>query len=88
MEHLMSETSRRNFLAVTGAGVAGAAVVGVGAGAADAVTRRRSDAASESVVAYVPDHTSGVVHLMVGEREVIVDDRDLVVRLLNAAGGR
>jgi hypothetical protein len=84
----MSETSRRKFLAATGAGVAGAAVVGVSGGTAEAVTRRRSDAATESVVAYVPDHTSGVVHLMVGDREVIVDDRDLVARILNAAGGR
>jgi predicted ThiF/HesA family dinucleotide-utilizing enzyme len=88
MEHLMSETSRRKFLAATGAGVAGAAVVGVSGGAAEAVTRRGAHAADEPVVAYVPDHTSGVVHLMVGERELIVDDRDLVARILNAAGGR
>jgi hypothetical protein len=67
--------------------VAGAAVVGVSGGAAEAVTRRHQDAATEPVVAFVPDHTSGVVHLMVGEREVIVDDRDLVTRIVNAAGG-
>ena len=84
----MSETSRRKFLAATGAGVAGAAVVGVSGGAAEAVTRRRGDAATEPVVAYVPDHRSGVVHLMVGDREAIVDDQDLVTRILNAAGGR
>jgi hypothetical protein len=88
MEHRMSETSRRKFLAATGAGVAGAAVVGVTGGSADAVTRRHAHAADEPVVAYVPDHTSGVVHLMVGEHEVIVDDRDLAARILNAAGGR
>ena len=84
----MSETSRRKFLAATSAGVAGAAVVGISGGGAEAATRRRADAADEPVVAYVPDHTSGVVHLMVGEREVIVDDKDLVARILNAAGGK
>jgi hypothetical protein len=84
----MSDTSRRKFLAVTGAGVAGAAVVGVSGGSAEAVTRRHTNAATDAVVAYVPDHTSGVVHLMVGEREVIVDDHDLVTRILNAAGGK
>jgi hypothetical protein len=84
----MSETSRRKFLAATSAGVAGAAVVGVTGGPAEAVTRRHAHAAAEPVVAYVPDHTSGVVHLMVGEREVIVDDHDLAARILNAAGGR
>jgi hypothetical protein len=84
----MSDTSRRKFLAATGAGVAGAAVVGVSGGSAEAVTRRHKHAATDPVVAYVPDHTSGVVHLMVGEREVIVDDRDLVARILNAAGGQ
>jgi hypothetical protein len=84
----MNDTSRRKFLAATGAGVAGAAVVGMSGGAAEAVTRKHPGAAKAPVVAYVPDHTAGVVHLMVGEREVIVDDRDLVARILNAAGGR
>jgi hypothetical protein len=43
--------------------------------------------AKESVVAYVEDHRSGRLRLMVGEREVVVHDRDLVTRILNAAGG-
>jgi hypothetical protein len=29
-----------------------------------------------------------VVRLLVGEREVVVRDRDLVTRILNAAGGQ
>jgi hypothetical protein len=37
-------------------------------------------------VAYVSDATSGELTLLVGEREVVVHDRDLVNRLLNAAG--
>jgi hypothetical protein len=82
----MSETSRRKFLAPTSAGVAAGAVVGMTGGAAQAATSRRHDAATEPVVAYVQDPRAGVLHLMVGEREVIVEDHDLVARILNAAG--
>ncbi len=84
----MSDTSRRKFLAATGAGVAAGAVVGVGGGAAQAATARHGHAATEAVVAYVQDPKAGVLHLMVGEREVIVEDHDLVARILNAAGGK
>jgi hypothetical protein len=85
----MSDTSRRKFLAVAGVGVA-AGTVAATTGTAVAVAgeaRRRSDAAQESVVAYVKDHRSSELRLMVGEREVVVHDRDLVNRILNAAGG-
>jgi hypothetical protein len=84
----MSDTSRRKFLATTGAGVAAGAVVGLGGGTAQAATVRGKDAATDPVVAYVQDPKAGVLHLMVGEREVIVEDHDLVARILNAAGGR
>jgi hypothetical protein len=84
----MSETSRRKFLAATGAGVAGVTVVGVAGGTAQAATARRKNAATEPVVAYVPEPKAGVLHLMVGQREVIVEDHDLVARILNAAGGQ
>ena len=82
----MSETSRRGFLAATGAGVAAGAVV-AGADGAQAAASQRADAAQETVVAYVKDHRLSEVRLLVGEREVVVQDRDLVVRILNAAGG-
>jgi anaerobic selenocysteine-containing dehydrogenase len=82
----MSDTSRRKFLAVAGAGTA-AGAVGLTASTAAAATRR-PDAAQEAVVAYVADHRSSEVRLMVGEREVVVHDRDLAVRILNAAGGK
>jgi hypothetical protein len=39
------------------------------------------------VVAYVEHHFSNRVHLMVGEREIVVHDPDLAARILNAAGG-
>ena len=84
----MGDTSRRKFLAAAGAGTAATAVVGLSGGAADAATRRGSNAATEPVVAYVEDPKAGVLHLMVGDREVIVEDHDLVARILNAAGGK
>ena len=84
----MSETDRRTFLAVAGAGTA-AGVIGLTAGPAAARTTRRHDSsATESVVAYVEDPTSDEVVLMVGDDEVVVHDLDLVNRLLNAAGGQ
>jgi hypothetical protein len=84
----MSETSRRQILAATGAGVA-AGTVGLTMGPAQAgEARRTTSSARESVVAYVEDHGSDTLRLMVGEREVVVHDRDLVARILNAAGGK
>ena len=83
----MSDTSRRKLLAVTGASVA-AGTVGLAMGPAEAAEARRSGtSARESVVAYVHDHRSNEVRLMVGEREIVVHDRDLATRILNAAGG-
>ena len=83
----MSETNRRKFLAAAGAGAA-AGVVGMTAGPAFAGSSVRSDkAARETVVAYVEDHHGSTVTLLIGEREVVVQDRDLVTRILNAAGG-
>ena len=84
----MSETNRRKFLAAAGAGAA-AGVVGITAGPAFAAgPARSSTAAKETVVAYVEDHQGSTVTLLVGEREVVVHDRDLVTRILNAAGGQ
>jgi hypothetical protein len=84
----MSDTSRRKLLAVTGASVA-AGTVGMTMGPAQAAEARRSGtSAQESVVAYVHDHRSSEVRLMVGEREIVVHDRELATRILNAAGGR
>jgi hypothetical protein len=84
----MSDTSRRKLLAVGGASVA-AGTVGLAVGPAQAAEAQRSrTSAQESVVAYVHDHRSHEVRLMVGEKEIVVHDRDLATRILNAAGGR
>lgn len=83
----MSDTSRRRFLGVAGAGAAAAgATVLVPSAASAAQTRLHGRSARSSVVAYVADATSDEVTLMVDEREVVLRDRDLVHRLLNAAG--
>jgi hypothetical protein len=83
----MSDTSRRKFLAVAGAGVAAGTVAATTGTAMAGETRRERGAAQEGVVAYVQDHRSSELRLMVGEREIVVRDRDLVNRILNAAGG-
>ena len=86
----MSDTSRRKFLAAAGVGAAGTVgLTGISgsAEAASAEATRGQNSAKQPVVAYVEHHFSDRVHLMVGEREIVVHDRDLATRILNAAGG-
>lgn len=83
----MSEPTRRNFLIASGAGAAVgmvAAVPGVaGAGTADASATLPPDATD--LMAHVADPSTGTLTLYVGEREILVHDRDLVARLARAA---
>ncbi len=81
----MSDTSRRKFLAATGvtAAAGGAALVG----AAPATAAPSAKAARGRVLALVDDARGDTVTFLVGEDEVVVRDRDLVTRILNAAGG-
>lgn len=83
-------------MAAAGAGAATVGTVALTGGQASAAkataaagqgVQRSRNAASESVVAYVENPAAGVLRLMVGDREVVVDDADLVTRILNAAGG-
>ena len=82
----MNDTSRRKFLAVAGAGAA-ASAAGIAVPAAAGAVTRKANAATEPVVAFVENPLSGVVTLMLDGREVVVEDHDLVARILNAAGG-
>ncbi|HEX5535039.1 MAG TPA: twin-arginine translocation signal domain-containing protein [Actinomycetales bacterium] len=83
----MNDTSRRRFLGVAAAGaaVAGATAV-IPRATLAGETPRRARSTTESVVAYVSDARGSELTLLVGEQEVVVHDRDLVYRLLNAAG--
>ena len=83
----MNDTSRRKFLAVAGAGAA-AGAAGIAVPATAAAVTRNANAEAEPVVAYIENPQSGVLSLMLGGREVVVEDHDLVARILNAAGGR
>ena len=80
----MNVPTRRGFLAIAGAG---AAAVGVGAVApsAGAAPARAPAGATGPLIAYVSDMQGGEVTLMLGEREVVVHDRDLAARLARAA---
>ncbi len=82
----MAESSRRNFLILAGAGAAAAGVAAtLPAGAAGATPSTGNATAAGPLLAYVKDARSGELTLMVGEREVVVRDRDLVNRLARAA---
>ena len=84
----MNDPSRRGFLATAGVG---AAAVGIGALAPSAQATSSSARvttpahASGSLVAHVADVKGDTVTLLVGEREVVVRDADLVARLARAA---
>lgn len=84
----MSETDRRKFLTVAGAGAVAAVGLSAAPAAAAAATRRTRGSATEPVVAHIANHDSSELRLLVGESEVVVQDRDLVTRILNAAGGK
>ncbi|MBV9823912.1 MAG: hypothetical protein JO144_16910 [Actinobacteria bacterium] len=84
----MTDHTRRNFLIVSGAG---AAAIGVAAAVPATAAARTPDAPATlpadatDLVAHVADPHSGTLTLLVGEREVVVHDRDLVARLARAA---
>jgi hypothetical protein len=95
----MSESTRRGFLILAGAGAAAAAGVaaiaanGAGPAAADQAVPAGAPAdgpatAAGPLVAYVQDVRSDRVSVMVGESEVVVSDPDLVARLARAAAGK
>lgn len=84
----MSEQSRRGFLVIAGAGTA-AAVGAVaapkifGPASADAAAGLESVdlANAESFVVHVKNVKQGQLAIMVGDREVLVTDRELAARL-------
>ena len=84
----MSDATRRGFLVFAGAGtVAAAGAIAApqifGEQAADAASQLAvADlATAESFVVHVKDVHKGEMAIMVGEREVLITDRDLAARL-------
>ena len=78
----MNQSTRRGCLALTGTGVAAAAVAPSALAAGSSGPSRTTTTSSSSrMVAYVHDAATGEVAVMVGEREVIVRDRALVAQL-------
>lgn len=84
----MSDPSRRKFLAVAGAGAAAGTVAITAAGGAASAAVPTAKSAKEPVVVLVEDPRSDSLSIMFGDEEVVVRDRDLVIRILNAAGGK
>jgi len=83
----MENSTRRGFLATAAVGAAGVGAVAVAPGAQAARTHQHAvpaDAAGP-LVAHIADVHGDTVTVMVGEREVVVHDRDLVARLARAA---
>jgi anaerobic selenocysteine-containing dehydrogenase len=81
---MMSESSRRTFLKMAGAGAAAAGVAAIATPAVAAVPDRAAPDAPD-LVAHISDPSTGEVSLLVGDREVVVHDHRLVARLTRAA---
>jgi hypothetical protein len=89
----MSEVSRRTFMKQVSVGAAGVAAVGaLGMPQASARAGRRArpdesaaDTSTEPVMAFVRDRKRGEVTILVGHREIVHRDPELVRRLLHAA---
>ena len=89
----MANVTRRSFLWQTSVGAAAAGVVATAPslfGRNDVpsvpVPQFSAAALSEPLVAYVRNAATGEVALLLGTREIIVRDAELVRRLLKAAG--
>lgn len=84
----MSDASRRKFLAVAGAGAAAGTVALTASGGSASAAVPSATSAKEPVVVLIEDPRSDSLSIMFGDEEVVVRDRDLVIRILNAAGGK
>jgi len=82
----MSDSSRRGFLIMAGAGAAAVGAVAI-APAAQASDEKGDDgpvAPDGPIVAYISDLRRGDVSVMKGEREVVIHDRALCATLARA----
>jgi hypothetical protein len=83
---MTTDATRRGFLVMAGAGAAAVGVAAVvPAGALKGEAAADHPPTEGTLVAYVGDAADGNISLLVGDREVVVHDRDLVARLARAA---
>jgi Rieske Fe-S protein len=83
----MPKSSRRDFLVVAGTGAAAAGVLAALPDSADAAqTPAQAPRNASPIVVHIPDPHAAELVIHHGERTSVVRDRDLVVRLLSAAG--
>jgi hypothetical protein len=84
----MSDASRRGFLVLAGAGTAAVATAGAVALAqsSDEPKAVEGHNATGAMVAWIGDVKKSEITIMLGEREVVVQDADLVTKLVRASG--
>jgi len=82
----MAEVTRRGFIKKTSVGaVALGTMTAAHAAAGHPATDLTAAELREPLVAHVRNVASGEIAVMVGEREVIIQDRELAARLARAA---
>lgn len=88
----MAELTRRGFIKNTSAGAAAVGAIAVAPSLAAAhplLGKQEADlhagALRGALAAHVADVTKGEITLLVGTREIVVHDSDLVMRLVKAA---
>ena len=88
----MAKVTRRTFLSTTVGAAGGVAAMGLIAGPSTLVEAAQNVAeasdgpvSSEPMTAYVRDATTGEISVMVGHREIVTRDPQLIRRLQRAA---
>jgi hypothetical protein len=88
----MAKVTRRTFLSTTVGAAGGVAAMGLLAGPSTLVEAAQNDAdasdgpvSSAPMTAYVRDAATGEIAVMVGHREVVTKDPQLIRRLQRAA---
>jgi hypothetical protein len=83
----MQDSTRRNFLIASGAGAAAVGVAAALPTTGSASTPKQVTAPDDAspLVAHISDPRTGELSLLVGDREFVVHDPDLVGRITRAA---
>jgi hypothetical protein len=88
----MYETSRRRFLAATGAGAVAVGAASIVPGGLAHATEGRGDldfdgvSSDTSIIVSIDDPATGRLTVMRGERELTVTDHELAARVAHLAG--